>query len=70
MKTDVRRGRRYRLVIWNIALMNRCLAAFATAASLYPPIARANDALETTVRAYAPVVSLAKVCDIELVRPR
>jgi len=46
--------------------MKRCLAAFAIAASLYAPVARANDVLEAKVRAYAPVFSLAKVCDIRI----
>ncbi len=46
--------------------MKRCLAAFAIAASLYAPVARANDVLEAKVRAYAPVFSLAKVCDITI----
>ena len=46
--------------------MKRCLAAFAIAASLFAPVAQANDALEAKVRAYVPVVSLAKVCDIRI----
>jgi hypothetical protein len=46
--------------------MKRCLAAFAIAASLFAPVAHANDALEAKVRAYVPVVSLAKVCDIRI----
>ncbi len=46
--------------------MKRCHAAFAIAASLFAPVAHANDALEAKVRAYAPVVSLAKVCDIRI----
>ena len=46
--------------------MKRRLAAFAIAASLFAPVAHANDALEAKVRAYAPVVSLAKVCDIRI----
>jgi hypothetical protein len=41
--------------------MKRCLAAFAIATSLFAPVAHANDALEAKVRAYVPVVSLAKV---------
>jgi len=41
--------------------MKRCLAAFAIAASLFAPLAHADDALEAKVRAYVPVVSLAKV---------
>ena len=45
--------------------MKCCLAAFAIAASLFAPVAQANDALEAKVRAYVPVVSLAKVCDIK-----
>ena len=44
----------------------RCLAAFAIAASPFAPAAHANDALEGKVRAYVPVVSLAKVCDIRI----
>ena len=40
--------------------MKRCLAAFAIAASLFAPVAHANDALEAKLRAYIPVVSLAK----------
>ena len=46
--------------------MNRCLAAFAIAASLLTSIARANDALEAKVRAYVPVVSLAKARDLRI----
>ena len=46
--------------------MKRRLAAFAIAASLFAPDAHANDALEAKVRAYVPVVSLAKVCDIRI----
>ena len=46
--------------------MKRCLAAFAIAASLFAPVAHANDALEAKVRAYVPVVSLAKVCDLRI----
>jgi len=46
--------------------MKRSLAAFTIAASLCAPDARANDALEAEVRAYAPVFSLAKVCDIRI----
>jgi hypothetical protein len=46
--------------------MKRCLAAFAIAASLFAPLAHADDALEAKVRAYVPVVSLAKVCDIRI----
>ena len=46
--------------------MKRCLAAFAIAASLFAPVANANDALEAKVRAYVPVVSLAKFCDIRI----
>jgi len=53
-------------LIWSMASMKRCLAAFAIAASLYAPVARANDVLEAKVRAYAPVFSLAKVCDIRI----
>src|SRR4051794_35726475 len=46
--------------------MKRCLAAFAIAAPLFLPVAHANDALEAKVRAYVPVVSLAKVCDLRI----
>ena len=46
--------------------MKRCLAAFAIAASQFAPVAHANDALEAKVRAYVPVVSLAKVCDFRI----
>ena len=46
--------------------MKRCLAAFAITASLFAPVAHANDALEAKVRAYVPVVSLAKVCDLRI----
>ena len=46
--------------------MKRRLAAFAIAASLFAPVAHANDALEAKMRAYVPVVSLAKVCDIRI----
>ncbi len=46
--------------------MKRCLAAFVIAASLFASVARANDALEAKLRAYVPVFSLAKVCDITI----
>jgi hypothetical protein len=46
--------------------MKRVLAAFAIAASLFAPVAHANDALEDRLRAYVPVVSLAKLCDIRI----
>ena len=46
--------------------MKRCLATFAIATSLFAAVAHANDALEAKVRAYVPVVSLAKVCDIKI----
>ena len=46
--------------------MKRCLTAFAIAANLFAPAARANDGLEAKVRAYVPVVSLAKFCDIKI----
>ena len=46
--------------------MKRCLAAFAIAVSLFAPVAHANDAFEAKMRAYVPVVSLAKVCDIRI----
>ena len=53
-------------VIWSVSPMKRCLAAFAIATSLFAPVAYANDALEAKVRAYVPVVSLAKVCDFRI----
>ena len=46
--------------------MKRCLATFAIGTSLFAPVAHANDALEAKVRAYVPVVSLAKVCDLRI----
>jgi len=46
--------------------MKRCLAVFAIIASLFAPVAHANDALEAKVRAYVPVVSLAKACDLRI----
>ena len=46
--------------------MKRCFAGFAIAASLFAPVAYANDALEAKMRAYVPVVSLAKVCDLRI----
>ena len=46
--------------------MKRGLATRAIAASLFAPAAQANDALEAKVRAYVPVVSLAKVCDFRI----
>jgi len=46
--------------------MKRCLAAFAIAAGQFATVAHANDALEAKVRAYVPVVSLAKFCDITI----
>jgi hypothetical protein len=52
--------------LWSTSTMKRCLAAFAIAASLFAPVAHANDALEAKVRAYVPVVSLAKLCDIRI----
>ena len=52
--------------VWSTSTMKRRLAAFAIAASLFAPDAHANDALEAKVRAYVPVVSLAKVCDIRI----
>src|SRR5882757_2306441 len=39
---------------------------FAIATSLFAPVADANDALEAKVRAYVPVFSLAKVCDMRI----
>ena len=56
----------YCSVIWSMSPMKRCLAAFAIAASLFAPVAHANDALEAKLRAYVPVFSLAKVCDITI----
>jgi hypothetical protein len=53
-------------VIWSMSPMKRCLAAFAIAASLFAPVANANDALDAKVRTYVPVVSLAKVCDLAI----
>jgi len=52
--------------LWSTSTMKRCLAAFAIAASLFAPVAHANDALEAKVRTYVPVFSLAKVCDIRI----
>src|SRR3954447_12085391 len=46
--------------------MERCRAAFAIALSLFAATAQANDALETKVRAYVPVISLTKFCDITI----
>jgi hypothetical protein len=46
--------------------MKRCLSTFAIATCLFAPVAHANDALEAKVRAYVPVFSLAKVCDITI----
>jgi len=43
--------------------MKRCIVAIAILVSLFVPVAHANDALEAKVRAYAPVVSLAKVTE-------
>ena len=51
---------------WSTTTMERCRAAFAIAPSLFVATAQANDALETKVRAYVPVVSLAKFCDITI----
>jgi hypothetical protein len=53
-------------VSWSISPMKRCLATCAITSSLFVPVAQANDALEAKVRAYVPVVSLAKVCDIRI----
>ena len=52
--------------VWSTSTMKRRLAAFAIAASLFAPDAHANDALEAKLRAYVPVFSLAKVCDITI----
>jgi hypothetical protein len=46
--------------------MKRFLATFAIATSLFAPVAHANDALEAKLRAYVPVFSLTKVCDITI----
>ena len=46
--------------------MKRGFAGFAIAAGLFAPVAYANDALEAKMRAYIPVVSLAKVCDLRI----
>ena len=46
--------------------MKRCLAAFTIATSQFAPVTHANDALEAKVRAYVPVVSLTKVCDLKI----
>ena len=46
--------------------MKHLLATFAIAASLFAPVAQANDALEAKVRAYVPIFSLVKVCDIRI----
>jgi hypothetical protein len=46
--------------------MKRCLVAFAIAASLFAPVAHANDTLDAKLRAYVPVFSLAKGCDITI----
>jgi hypothetical protein len=46
--------------------MKDCLATFVIATSLFAPVAQANDALEGKERAYVPVVSLGKVCDIRI----
>ena len=54
------------LVIWSVSPMKRCLAPFAIATSLFATVAHANDALDAKVRAYVPVVSLAKVCDFRI----
>jgi hypothetical protein len=51
---------------WGTTTMERCRVAFAIAPSLFVAAAYANDALETKVRAYVPVFSLAKVCDITI----
>ena len=56
----------YCSVIWSMSPMKRCLATFVIAASLFAPVAHANDALEAKLRAYVPVFSLAKVCDITI----
>jgi|SRR5947209_5601455 hypothetical protein len=53
-------------VIWSMSPIKCCLAAFAIAVGLFAPLARANDALEAKVRAYVPVVSLAKLCDVSI----
>jgi hypothetical protein len=53
-------------VIWSMSPMKCCLAAFAIAASLFASLAHANDDSEAKMRAYVPVVSLAKLCDIRI----
>ena len=52
--------------LWSTSTMKRCLAAYAIAAILLAPVAHSNEALEAKVRAYVPVVSLAKVCDFRI----
>jgi hypothetical protein len=44
--------KRHRL--WSTSKMERCVATFAIAASLFAPVAQANDALEAKVRTYVP----------------
>ena len=46
--------------------MKCSLAVFAIEVSLFASVAHANDALDAKVRAYVPVVALAKVCDIKI----
>ena len=46
--------------------MKRRLAALAIATSLFARVGHADDALEAKMRAYVPVVSLAKVCDLRI----
>jgi hypothetical protein len=46
--------------------MKRRLAAITIAISLSAPVAHADDALEAKLRAYVPVVSLAKECGIKI----
>src|SRR5689334_14170254 len=53
-------------VIWSMSPMKRCLAAFAVTASQFAPVAQANDGLEAKMRAYVPVVSLVKLCDLRI----
>jgi hypothetical protein len=66
MKAECAEAAAYCSVIWSMAPLKRRLVAFAIAASLFAPVAHANDALEAKVRTYVPVFSLAKVCDISL----
>ena len=60
-----------RILVWPycfelLSPMKRSLAVFSFVASQFALVAHANDALEAKVRAYVPIVSLAKVCDIRI----